>query len=83
MLHIPLMSEKDRLERFAKMYFESLPAAVARVASVKPSIAWPATGMPCHVRVTTSEIRIWYGPTDNENDAVLTVRPIPRTELGV
>jgi hypothetical protein len=33
--------------------------------------------------VTREEVRVWYGHTGDEDDAVLRVRPIPRSELGL
>jgi len=33
--------------------------------------------------VTDTEVRVWFGHSDIEEDAVITVRPISRSELGL
>ena len=83
MLHVPWLSKTARLERFAQMAFGKLPREVASVMNRNPSLVWPARGTTCHVRVTDSEVHIWFGMTDQEADAVLKVRPISREELGI
>ena len=83
-LHMPLLPAGRRLEEFAKVAFGDLPKTVAYVKELGFLGAdWPALGTTCHARVTAEEVRIWYGLSDKEEEAVLTVRPIPRSELGV
>jgi hypothetical protein len=82
-LHIPFLPAKYRLEQFVEIAFGDLPERVGRAAEVFPDATWPAIGTECYSRVTPDEVRIWFGRSDNEQDAVLTVRPISRAELGV
>jgi hypothetical protein len=82
-LRFPFLPAKYRLERFAHVAFGNLPEQIAHAASIFPDVEWPAIGTTCHVRVSIDEVHIWYGHTDNEDEAVLKVRPIPRTELGL
>jgi hypothetical protein len=82
-LHFPFLPATYRLEEFAKMAFGHLPEKVASAANIWPGLSWVAIGTTCHVRVTREEVHIWYGHTDKEDEAVLTVRPIPRSELGI
>lgn len=83
-LRLPLLPRRRRLEEFAKEAFGRLPSTVAHVREVGVAdVLWPALGTNCHVLVTEDEVRIWYGLTDDEDEAVLTVRPIPRSELGL
>jgi hypothetical protein len=82
-LHFPLFPATYRLEQFAKMAFGDLPETVAGVAKLWPAVSWAAIGTTCHVRVTSDEVRIWFGHSDHEDDAVLNVRPIPRADLGI
>jgi hypothetical protein len=82
-LRVPLLPVRYRLEQFAKSYFGQLPEQVAQVARVVPEVTWPAIGTTCHIKATNNEVRIWYGHTDNEEEAVLKVQPILRSELGI
>ena len=82
-LHMPLLPAEYRLREFAKIAFKDLPEQVAKATVFRPEITWPALGTECHVRVTNTEVHVWYGYNDDEDDAVLIVRPIPRSELGV
>jgi len=82
-LHIPFLPARYRLEQFAKIAFGDLPEHVSRAARIAPEVTWPAIGTTCYSRVTRDELRIWFGHSSDERAAVLTVRPIPRTELGV
>ena len=82
-LHIPFLPAKYRLEQFANIAFGDLPEHVGRAADHFPELTWPAIGANCYSRVTRDELHIWFGHSANEAEAVLTVRPIPRSELGV
>jgi hypothetical protein len=42
---------------------------------------WPAPGARGHARVSRTELRLWF--TDGDGHTVLTVPPIPRSELGL
>lgn len=83
-LHMPLQSARYRLEQYTQKAFGDLPKIVAYVKGLGlVDFDWPALGASCHVRVTQDEVRVWYGRSDSEEEAVLTVRAIPRSELGV
>ena len=82
-LHIPLLPAKRRLEKFVEVAFGDLPRTVAHVSDIEPDVNWPALGTTCHWRVTRDEVHVWYGHSDQENEAVLTVRPFSRRELGI
>lgn len=82
-LRFPFLGAEYRLEEFAKMAFGRLPGLVSASAKHVKGLEWPAIGTTCHVRVTADEVRIWYGNSDIEEEAVLKVRPIPRSELGL
>jgi hypothetical protein len=82
-LHIPFLPAKYRLEQFAKIAFGDLPEHVGRAANLYPDLTWTAIGTNCYSKVTRDELRIWFGHSANEDEAVLTVRPIPRSEVGV
>jgi len=82
-LHFRFLPVKYRMEQFAMAAFRHLPERVAHAAALLPHFTWPAIGTTCHVKATNNEVRIWYGHTDNEDEAVLKVRPILRTELGI
>jgi hypothetical protein len=82
-LHILFLSARYRLEQFAKIAFGDLPDYVGRAARLSTEMTWPAVGTTCYSKVTKKELRIWFGHSSDESAAVLTVRPIPRAELGV
>lgn len=82
-LHFAFFGAEYRLREFAKMAFGDLPRLVARSAHHVKRLQWSAIGTTCHVLVTSEEVRVWYGESEREEDAVLRVRPIPRSELGL
>jgi hypothetical protein len=84
LLHFRFLPAKYRLEQFIKITFGELPERVSRAGRFDPSLkTWPAIGTSCYTRVTRDEVRIWFGHSNNEDEAVLTVRPIPRSEIGI
>lgn len=44
---------------------------------------WPARDDRPYVHVSDTEIRLWYGASDDEGAATLRFDPIPRSRLGV
>jgi hypothetical protein len=82
-LHMPLLSADYRLRGFAKIAFKDLPGQVAKAVTFQPEITWPGLGTECHVRVTDDDVHVWFGHSDREKEALLVVRPILRSELGV
>jgi hypothetical protein len=82
-LHLRFLPVKYRMEQFAMMAFGHLPEQIAHAADLFPDVAWSAMGSSCHVKATSNEVHIWYGHSENEDEAILRVRPILRSEFGI
>ncbi len=79
LLHIPFLTPRFRLEQLARYAFNPLPSQVTNAG-----VDWAVTtGQRCHVLVTRSDVKVWFGHSPVQDEAVLSVRPIARAELGV
>jgi hypothetical protein len=63
-----------------KMYFENRAEALQSFVSSALQRPWPSESAVRHVVVERTEIRIWFGGSD-ESLANLRLRPIPKTEI--
>ncbi len=78
LLHVPVLAPSFRLQQFARYAFAPLPSQVANAG-----VDWRvSTGLKCHVLVTRSDVKVWFGHSTIQDEAVLSVRPIARSELG-
>lgn len=68
----------ERLERIFEVQSHGLQKFIAK-ARHEP---WPAKGAEAHFRVTQDEIAVWWGGP-NEVDALVTLSPISRRDLGL
>lgn len=44
---------------------------------------WPAVDAVPHVQVGSTEIRLWYGSSDDESTASVRIQPISRSEINL
>ncbi len=65
-----------------KVLFENVASGVQEFFEEATGQPWPAVGASPHVRVTDTEVHVWYGDSD-ENAAVVRFRSFDRTELGL
>jgi hypothetical protein len=68
----------ERLEKIFEIQSRGLQEFITK-ARHEP---WPAKGTDAHVRVTTDEVTVWWGGP-READALVTLSPISRRELGL
>ena len=77
MLGMPGTAE-ERLERAYLTCAKGLQEFVSEVQG-QP---WPARGATAHVRAGPDQVDVWSS-VGNAADAVVQLRPVPRTELGM
>jgi hypothetical protein len=78
MLQLPLPAELR-----VRTYFENQADSVQEFVSRLVGRDWPAVGSKPHVKVTQSEVHVWYGGGDDESSASLGWRPFSRAEIGL
>jgi hypothetical protein len=76
-LHVPLPASL-RLHAFFDNEARALQEFVSRIRH-QP---WPSAGADPHVRITNSQVRVWYGTAD-EAQATLRWRPFDREQLSI
>ena len=69
----------EQVLRHLRFLFGVLP----KVMSGFPEASWPAAGLPCFADAFGDGAHVWYGPTDDEDAAVLRVRPFPWAVFGL
>jgi len=75
--YLPLTASR-RLE----VMFQSQTRELQRFLSTVRGAPWPGPGACPQVHVTSDEIRAWWGGA-SEADAIVRLRPIVRSELGL
>ena len=69
----------EQAVRHMQFIFGPLPKVMSRFAEV----GWPAVGFACFAAPFDDGVHVWYGPTDDEDAAVLRVRPFPWAVFGL
>jgi hypothetical protein len=65
-----------------RILFENVASGVQEFFEQAAGQPWPAAGASPQVRVTDTEVHVWYGDND-ENTAVVRLKSFHRTELGL
>ena len=65
-----------------RILFENVASGVQEFFAEATGQSWPAAGASPHVRVTDTDVHVWYGDSD-ENTAVVRLKSFDRAELGL